>query len=167
MHVPVPPGPDRLCILVIHNHAASWRRFERFSSVLGALATAGCEIVVRRTEGAGDPMRLARAADRQAFDLIAVAGGDGTINDAVNGLHAGSPPLGLIPLGTANVLAHEIGLGTGPDQIVSCLLAPRRLAVRPGVVNGRRFMMMAGIGFDAHAVRAIPKPVKRRLGKAA
>jgi YegS/Rv2252/BmrU family lipid kinase len=124
-------------------------------------------MVIRQTQTAGDAGRFAGAADRATFDLVVVAGGDGTINDTINGFTPNSPALGLIPLGTANVLAHELGLGKAPDAIVHGLLTERRIMVYPGVVNGRRFMMMAGVGFDAHVVNGVGRPMKRRLGKLA
>jgi diacylglycerol kinase family enzyme len=95
-------------LLVIHNHAAAAKRRERFEAVVAGLAAAGCAVTVRRTEDAGDAARFAAEAHPEDVDIIAVAGGDGTINDALNGFGPDSPPLGLIPLGTANVLAHEI-----------------------------------------------------------
>ncbi len=158
-------GPPR--ILIIHNVAASRPRSGRFRDVLARLDAAPCTVTIREMTGAGDALRLARAATPADFDLIAVAGGDGTLNDAINGVGPESPPLGVIPLGTANVLAHETGLGVDPPRIVSGLLSGHRQPVVPGVVNGRRFMMMAGVGFDAHVVGGVRRPVKRKLGKAA
>jgi YegS/Rv2252/BmrU family lipid kinase len=154
-------------LLVIHNHAAAAKRRERFEAVVAGLAAAGCAVTVRRTEDAGDAARFAAEAHPEDVDIIAVAGGDGTINDALNGFGPDSPPLGLIPLGTANVLAHEIGLSLEPERIVACLLGGATRSVVPGVVNGRRFMMMASIGFDAHVVGGVRKAVKRRIGKLA
>lgn len=160
-----PAAPPRL--LIIHNQRAAARREARFRDVLDGLEAAGCPLVVRQTQAAGDAGRIAGAADRARFDLVVVAGGDGTINDTINGFTPDSPALGLIPLGTANVLAHELGLGLDPDAIVRDLTCGRRVTVYPGVVNDRRFMMMAGAGFDAHVVQGVRRPVKRRLGKLA
>jgi diacylglycerol kinase (ATP) len=157
--------PPRL--LIIHNHQASRKRADRFRTVLARLQADGCSFEVKQTHAAGDAARFAAEADPATVDLIAVAGGDGTINDAINGFRPDSPPLGLIPLGTANVLAHEIGLGTSPDAIAAALRGTEHLSVVPGVVNGHRFMMMASVGFDAHVVGGVRKSVKRRIGKAA
>lgn len=154
-------------LLIILNRRAAQKRMERFRDVLALLDAAGCTYEVKETQAAGDAARFAGDAAADAVDVVAVAGGDGTINDAINGFHPGTPPLGLIPLGTANVLAHEIGLDADPAAIAATLAAGRCLAVVPGRANGRRFMMMASAGFDAQVVGGVRRGVKRRLGKAA
>lgn len=152
-------------LLIILNRRASERRMDRFQAVLSRLRQAGCSYEIKEIRAAGDAARFAARADAADVDLVVVAGGDGTINDAINGFHPGTPPLGLIPLGTANVLAYEIGLGTDPQHIADTLLAGRRLSVVPGQVNDRRFLMMASVGFDAHVVGGVRREMKRRIGK--
>lgn len=161
--LPSPASPPRL--LIILNLRAARKRMPRLQAVLDLLEAAGCRCEVKPITAAGDAARYVAAADAEAVDVIAVAGGDGTINDAINGVHSGTPPIGLIPLGTANVLAHEIGLGTEPSRIAGVLMGGDRLSVVPGLVNGRRFMMMASAGFDAHVVRGVRGGLKRRIGK--
>ena len=98
---------------------------------------------------------------------MVVAGGDGTANEAANGLlAAGGGRLALIPLGTANVLAAELGID-GLDGAAAAVAAGRALGYRPGLANGRGFLMMAGAGFDAHVVAGISPRMKRLLGKGA
>ncbi len=163
-----PPSPaPRRRVLVIHNPTAGWRRRRRFARILNALVREGIDIDVRPTTQRGDAEAFARNADRDHVDVIAVAGGDGTINEVVNGLHDPALPLAIIPLGTANVLAHEIGLGGSPTEIARTIAhgTPRPISV--GVVNGRRFVMMAGFGFDAYVVSTVKPKLKRILGKAA
>src|SRR3546814_9466979 len=87
-------------------------------------------------------------------DLVA-AGGDGTINGVVNGLAGGGVPLALLPLGTANVLAAEIGLEESPAEIVRAILRGPAVPIHLGDVNGRHFTLMAGIGLDADVVAAV------------
>ena len=105
---------------------------------------------------------------------MVAAGGDGTINEVVNGLaHRGgdAPALAIVPLGTANVLAHELGLGFGAAAIARTMVAGRALLVRPGeACNGgapRCFSLMAGAGFDAKVVAGVSAPLKRRFGRGA
>lgn len=160
-----PAGPDR--ILVVHNPAAGRRRRRRFEEVLRRLRAAGIEPVVRATEGPGHAERLARGAARADFRAVVAAGGDGTLNEAANGLGAGSPPLGVIPLGTANVFAWEMGIPPVPGAVAAAIAGGRTRTVRPGEVNGRRFLQMAGIGFDARAVAGVDPALKRRFGKGA
>lgn len=161
------PATARLRLRIIHNERAGARNDARFRAVLERLQHNGHDLRILTTRKAGDAADLVRSANSAAVDMVVVAGGDGTINDALQGFGPGTPPLGLIPLGTANVLAHEIGLGTDPDRIAACLMARHMLDVRAGVVNGRRFMMMASVGLDAQVVSDLPRALKQRLGKLA
>ncbi len=92
------------------------------------------------------------------------AGGDGTVNEVVNGLRDTGLALGIVPIGTANVFAAEIGMPTDADGIARVLLEGPEASVYLGCVNGRLFTMMAGIGFDAHAVAAVEARRRPRLG---
>jgi diacylglycerol kinase (ATP) len=159
--------PSGRRLLVIFNPAAGMRRRTRLQAVLDLLEGFGCQVELRETEAAGHAERLARDADPVRHDVVVAAGGDGTINEVANGL-AGVPlPLAIIPLGTANVLAAEIGLRTDPASVADALAhgAPRPITV--GAANGRRFIVMAGIGFDAQVVDEVSVSLKRWLGKGA
>lgn len=111
------------------------------------------------TQRKGDARRAAAELDSDCA-LVVVIGGDGTLNEVVNGLNA-DVPIGLVPLGGANLVARELGL---PLEIpAACVAAaegrPRRWDV--GLANGRRFLLMAGLGWDAYAVQRIHR---RRSG---
>jgi diacylglycerol kinase family enzyme len=102
------------------------------------------------------------------------AGGDGTINEVLQGVVFSNVPLGILPFGTANVLAMETALGTSPkafaQQLPDCVA--RRISVgRAHFSNGpdciRYFLLMAGVGLDAHIVYEVSMPLKARLGKLA
>ena len=159
------PAARRL--LIILNPAAGWRRRQRLVPVLTRLREYGCAVDLRETQASGDAERFAAEADPTAFDVVVAAGGDGTVNETINGLARSGLPLGLIPLGTANVLATEIGLRTDPASLARCVALGRPRPVTLGVANGRRFILMAGAGFDAHVVAGVSVPMKRRLGKGA
>ena len=73
--------------------------------------------------------------------------------------------MAVIPLGTANVLAQEIGLKLSSHKIASAILRGRRISVYPGRANGRYFLMMGGVGFDAEVVANIDPALKRRTGR--
>jgi len=154
-------------VLVIHNPTAGWRRRRRFERILSALIAEGVDVDVRPTTKRGDAEAFARDADPATLDAIAVAGGDGTINEVVNGLGDKKLPLAVIPLGTANVLAHEIGLGGSPREIARTIAEGRPQPISVGIVNGRRFVMMAGFGFDAHVVADVQPTIKKLFGKVA
>lgn len=163
--LPAPVPPRR--VLVIHNPTAGGRRRRTFERVLNELVRTGVEVDVRPTAKRGDAEAFAAAASAMTHDVIAVAGGDGTINEVVNGIRDPNLALAVIPMGTANVLAHEIGLGGSPKEIAETIAhgTPRRISV--GIVNGRRFVMMAGFGFDAYVVQQVKPAVKRLVGKMA
>lgn len=157
-------------VLVIHNPAAGRSRHRRLTEVIGRLGELGCTVAVRDTARRGDAERLAREVARDEFDVVAAAGGDGTLNEVVNGLAAGDGGLALavIPLGTANVLALEIGLDPrDADAIARTIAAGPARKVHPGVANGRHFVLMAGAGLDAHVVEGVNGGLKRRTGRLA
>lgn len=154
-------------ILVIHNPAAGRRRPGFLEAVLARLRAGGCSVTLRATARAGDGERLARAAAAESFDVVVAAGGDGTINEVLNGLAGQRTPLGLIPVGTANVLAAELGFPDTAEGLAEMLRRGRTRRIYPGVVAGRRFATVAGIGFDARIVANVPLGLKRWIGKGA
>jgi diacylglycerol kinase (ATP) len=161
-------------LLLIVNPTAGRRRRGLVDAVAVRVRREGWTVDVVETTAAGDARRLAATCDARRYGVIAVAGGDGTINEVINGL-AGrdddTPAIGIVPLGTANVLAHELGLGFSAAAVARTMVAGRALLVQPGeAVNGagaRCFSLMAGAGFDAKVVAGVSAPLKRRLGRAA
>jgi YegS/Rv2252/BmrU family lipid kinase len=126
-----------------------------------------------QTDGPNTAGAIAKRCIEEGSDLIIAAGGDGTINEVVEGM-AGSPvPLGILPGGTANVLANEIGLTGGleraAEKILNCekrRVPIGRLALNGGSI-GRNFLLMAGVGLDAHIVLHVDPVLKARFGKLA
>jgi diacylglycerol kinase family enzyme len=126
-----------------------------------------------QTDGPKSAGAIARRCIRDGSDLIIAAGGDGTINEVVEGMAGSRVPLGILPAGTANVLANEIGL-TGKlvdvaEKLLSC--EKRRVPVgrmySDGNPGGRHFLLMAGAGVDAHIVLQVDPVLKARFGKMA
>lgn len=154
-------------ISVITNPTAGRRQRHRLDAVLNALRDRGCDPSVVATSARGDAEKLARQIDHDQVDVLAVAGGDGTINEVLNGIEAKAPPLAIIPLGTANVLAAEIGLDSAVKAIADTIAfgTPKRISL--GLANGRRFAVMASLGLDAEVVRHVSLDLKRFLGKGA
>jgi diacylglycerol kinase (ATP) len=134
---------------------------ERFAETLRA---GGLEVEVLNTERPDHATELATmAGDR----LIIAAGGDGTVNEVVNGLSKDAT-LGILPLGTANVLARELGLPLKPEDACERILTGTGSRMDVGVATDeegteRRFACMAGIGFDASVVREVTPRLKRYL----
>jgi diacylglycerol kinase (ATP) len=153
-------------ILVIHN-PTSGRRRGSLRAVITHLEEMGCHVTVHQTTCRGDAQAVTSRTTRDLYDRIAVAGGDGTVNEVINGLTPESPPVGLIPMGTANVLAAEIGLSSRPAEIARTIVLGDARPVSLGEVNGRKFVLMTGVGFDAFVVAAVSAPLKRTLGKGA
>lgn len=161
-------------LLLIVNPTAGRRRRGLVDAVVGRVRQEGWTVDVVETQAAGDARRLAETCDARRYGVIAVAGGDGTINEVINGLAgrgADAPAVGIVPLGTANVLAHELGIGFSAAAVARTMTGGRVLSVQPGeAVNGagaRCFSLMAGAGFDAKVVAGVSAPLKRRLGRAA
>ena len=134
---------------------------ERFAE---ALRAGGLEVEVLNTERPDHATELAaEAGDR----LVVAAGGDGTVNEVVNGLSEDAT-LGILPLGTANVLARELGLPLKPEDACERLLSGTAFRMDVGVATDeegteRRFACMAGLGFDANVVREVTPRFKRYL----
>lgn len=156
---------------IIYNPIAGRRRSILLWRVLDILAANGVKVDLAETVRAGHATTLARDAAGQGVRLIVAAGGDGTIAEVANGL-AGSPAhLGIIPLGTANVLAHELALPFAPNAVAAALAFGRTRALWPGVVRRddttRLFVQMVGVGFDAHVVHALSPWLKAMVGRGA
>jgi diacylglycerol kinase (ATP) len=115
---------------------------------------------------------MACRAIEAGCDLILAAGGDGTINEAVNGVAGSKVPFGILPAGTANVLASEIGFATRPDHAAKQLLDATPVRIALGLLERpdhprRYFVLMAGVGLDARIVYELDLDLKGKLGKLA
>ena len=124
------------------------------------------------TSAPGDATRLARRAVSSGADLVLAAGGDGTINETLNGVVGSDVPLGVVPLGTANVLATELGLTRSPARVAKSIpdLVAERISVgllKTHSAPPRYFLLMAGVGLDAQIVVSVDPELKKRLGRIA
>jgi len=124
-----------------------------------------CDILLTRR--AGDATELARKAAQQGADIVVAAGGDGTVNEVVNGLVGTNTPLGIIPLGTVNVLARELGIPMFASKAIRTIAEGSPKPIDLGMANGRYFTLMAGFGFDAEVVTNVLLPMKDWIGASA
>jgi len=130
-------------------------------------------VSVAPTTGPGTAGAIARAWIAKGAGLVVAAGGDGTINEVLEGMVHSSVPLAILPGGTANVLAGELRLGRSVERAVERLpeLCPRRISVGHLTCDGgrvsRHFLLMAGLGLDAHIVYHVNEDIKARTGKLA
>jgi len=111
-----------------------------------------------------DTLRQAIQREPEGHVRVVVAGGDGTIHAALPVLVETGVPLAILPVGSVNVLARELGIPRELDLAIAVARdgTPRRVDV--GLANGQPFSLMAGIGFDAAVVRSVARPVKRLVG---
>jgi diacylglycerol kinase (ATP) len=143
---------------------------KRIDRALAALHSAGHCVSAVQTQGRGTASGIARECVRGGADLILVAGGDGTINEVANGMIHEAVPLGILPAGTGNVLATELGLRGRLDQVARQVgdWVPWRIGAGLLIADGgavhRHFLMMAGVGFDAPIIRRVDPALKKNYG---
>lgn len=166
---PLPSGSLKLLLLV--NSSAS-SVTPRTRVVIRKALSADHDVEVAETNRRDHATSLARGAAHAGVDVVVVLGGDGTLNEAANGLAGSDTALAALPGGSTNVFARTIGLPNDPIEATSDLLdALARRAIRPiglGNVNGRFFLFHTGVGFDAAIVAQVEKRsgMKRYLGHA-
>jgi len=128
-------------------------------------------VTIAPTTGPRMAGALAREHVGGGADLVVAAGGDGTINEVAEGLIGTGVPLAILPAGTANVLATEMKLGSRMDRAAARLAECRPYRIPVGHVTcdggavARHFVLMAGIGLDAHIVYRVSGPLKAATGK--
>lgn len=151
---------------IIFNPAARSTAAQRRVGELRRLVT---EAQWCATQGAGDARRLARELAEQGFTTVVAAGGDGTLNEVVAGLYEAQcptrPTLGVLPLGTMNVFALELGLPAA--DLVACwerILQGTTREIDVWRANQRLFVQMAGVGLDAQVIQDTPWEAKKKWG---
>jgi len=148
--------------VVILNPAASGDRASRWRSRVESLAH-GCAVYA--TGRPGEAETMSRRAAEEGFTKIVAAGGDGTINEVVNGLAGSAATLGLLPIGTVNVFAMELGLPS--HNLALCWEIIQgdntRLIDLPSA-SGKYFVQLGGVGLDAQAVKETSAVLKRNFG---
>jgi len=166
-------APYRQPVLIYNPTAGTIRRNPAriLQRTTEALERASIRPSLAPTAGPGDATRIAREVIEDGADLILVLGGDGTINEAVNGMVHSQAALGILPAGTANVLAMELGLGSRLDRAVERLKTSVEKRVAVGRVcradAGRHFLAMGGAGLDAKIVYDLNPKFKAFAGKLA
>lgn len=149
-------------VLVILNPAA---RGDRARSLKEKIAALSLRIVIRQTTAAGEARELARNAVEEGFGTIVAAGGDGTVNEVANGVAGSDVHFGILPVGTMNVFAAELGIPQNNLQEAWRIISEgcvRELDLP--MANGSHFVQLAGIGLDAEVVRLTTPESKKALG---
>jgi YegS/Rv2252/BmrU family lipid kinase len=159
--------------LIFNPKSGPWDVRRELPAVLKHLESQGWRTTIHQTERAGEATELAKEARDQDLDAVLVAGGDGTINEVINGLAEGSVALGVLPGGTANIWAKELGLPTRSPlhwlplvDSVKALVPGTTRRIDLGRANGRYFLQWTGIGLDAEVTHAMEPRTRRqrRLG---
>src|SRR5215471_10365960 len=161
---------------LFYNPISGRRRKHRpkdIEKVAAILRSGGLELEVSPTKAASDAAAQVRMAIREGFDSIIACGGDGTIHDVLQGIAGKDAVLGVIPLGTANALAHDLRLPLSAEGAARALLTstPRRVAVGRidyrdfnNLPSFRYFTVAAGVGVDAHLFYKLNRLMKDRMG---
>ncbi|MEE2869001.1 MAG: diacylglycerol kinase family protein [Pseudomonadota bacterium] len=152
-------------ITVIYNPAAGGGREALLCRFVAELEKLGARVRLYHTTGPNDATRYLNELEDQG-DCVVAVGGDGTTNEVLNGLAPGVA-LGVFATGTANVLAKELGLPKKPEAAARVVVCGKSVSVTPARLNGRRFIMMCGIGYDAWVVDGVNLGIKERFGKLA
>lgn len=154
-------------IKLIANPVAGGDARSKIDRAVAWLEARGASVDLALTEKRGDAQRGAALAKNAGFDRVIAAGGDGTLNEVINGLAPSAVPLAFIPFGTTNVFALEVGIPFDLEQACEVALHGTPRPVCLGLADSTRFLLMAGIGFDAEVVAGVNLQLKRRVGKLA
>jgi diacylglycerol kinase (ATP) len=148
--------------LIILNPAADSERAQRKQADVQSLAR-DCEVYA--TTRTGEAEAMARRGVQEGFEKIVAAGGDGTINEVVNGLAGTGTTLGLLPIGTMNVFATELGLPVHDLEVCwKIVKGDSTRAVDLPKANQKFFVQLAGVGLDAQVVKETSSQLKRNFG---
>ncbi len=163
-------------VAVIHNPASgqsSSRRAGEIRRIVEILSAAGITVHAMETDGPGSAARRADEAIQQGCEAVLACGGDGTVHEVLQRLTGSSTALGVIPMGTANALAQDLGLGRSPVRALEKLLDAEPKAVPVGSIqstdaegaqHSRYFTVAGGVGADALLMSRLDAGLKRRFG---
>lgn len=152
--------PKQLAFVV---HGARAER-EDFRHVVEWVRGKGHRVTVSLTFGPGDATEAAEVAARAGADVVVAAGGDGTVNEVVNGLDGYDTALGILPLGTANDFARQVGIPADADHAMDVILRRKPACIDTASLNGRRFVNASTGGIGAAATAETPMESKESLG---
>ena len=152
---------------LIYNPVAGSCGERRAMRIADILRSYGSDIVPMATDATGAATRYAHEAVERGIRKIVVAGGDGTINETVNGMAGSGVTLAVIPVGTVNVLSKALAIPANVDDACRLAMKGGSIAIDVGLAGDRCFTLMAGIGFDALTIKNLDPVLKRALKGAA
>ena len=154
-------------LIILNPTAGGGRANRKFSHIVDKLKRSDLTITVIETEYAGHGRLIAEQNVGNNYDMVVAAGGDGTLNEVLNGIYPHQIPFGIIPLGTVNVLAKEINLKCNADDIADCLIESHIVPIWIGVSNDQYFFLMVSAGLDSLSVAHVSSRLKKLIGKSA
>lgn len=163
---PDPPAtrPIRRALVIWNPVSGFAKRIDPGARVSEVLSGDGVEVELAPTEGPGHATELAAEACVREFDVVVAVGGDGTVNEACNGMQGGRTALATVPTGTSNMLAREFRIPFKIDAAAGLIAIGRRRRMDVGRANGRRFLMVVGVGWDAEIVSEVSARRSGHLG---
>ncbi|NOK58159.1 MAG: hypothetical protein GFH25_541210n5 [Chloroflexi bacterium AL-N10] len=152
--------------LVIYNPAAGQRSNlkRNLHDACAFWRSHGWHVDLQPTTAPGHGTHIAKAAANRGYEIIVAAGGDGTVNEVINGLAGTQAALAVLPIGTVNIWARELGIPLEPRAAAKAILHGQIRQVDLGRANERYFLLMAGVGFDAAVTAEVRSKEKRLLG---
>lgn len=152
--------------LIVVNPVSGPRRHRSFDAcsalARAVLAGHGVEVEVQATRARGDARVFAERAVAAGVDLVVAWGGDGTINEVASGLASSPTTLGIVPGGSGNGLARDLGIPFDAEQALTLLVTGRRRRIDAGALGGSLFFNVAGVGLDALIAASIARPGVQR-----
>lgn len=152
--------------LLVFNSTAGPAGRTLIEKVVAALTGRGASVVPFQPDATGR-VPTPSMVIAGGYDAVIAAGGDGTVRELAIALAGSNIPIGFVPMGTGNVLAHEIRLPKTPDGLARVLIEGPARDLQGGRANGQPFYLMAGAGFDGEIIQRLDMPWKRRVGKLA
>jgi diacylglycerol kinase (ATP) len=154
-------------LVIVNPRSGSQNHARKLKAVIGYFDRHGLDLDVRFTERRGHATELAREACA-SYDVIIGAGGDGTINEVLNGMAGSGRKMAIIPWGTGNVFSLEMNFPKTLTGICRMIRRGESLRLDTAACDGRRFLLMCGAGFDAYSLKQLENlDVKRTAGKLA
>ena len=150
-------------IAIIYNPNAGSAKIKKLLKIKERLSLKS-SVTIYDTQKPGDATSIAKRECKN-FDIIVAAGGDGTINEVINGIDINTK-LGIIPLGTANILAIEAGIKNDVKSICKLIEKGNTKKIYISNINDKKFFLMAGIGYDGDIVHKMKPSLKKIFGKA-
>jgi diacylglycerol kinase (ATP) len=152
----------RKIFLIINKFAGHRKKYSTaVYQIVSVLQENGCEVEYSYTNHSGHATELALSAANKGFELVVAVGGDGTMNEVAQGLIGTSTPMGIIPMGSGNGLARDLGVPMNMKKSARLLVDGNLKQIDVCRINSQRFLCTSGIGFDAQVADKMDKAPTR------